>query len=202
MKSLITLLLFVLTFLCINLEAFAEEDTRDAESNFFRSSIGLFGHFDRIHVRDYSSSESRINTMLTCFGWGLFYDYGYFFVNAGLRSQLGTSSLDPGYVDDEQLVLTLGIQGKFPFYFGRLLKIYPSIGIEYGKQISGIIRNSESYFPLLVKLGFGSDIEITQDIFLRTVGDISVSPTDLGSISTNKYTTFFSASEMIGMRIR
>jgi len=134
------------------------EGTRDARRDFPEPSFGLLGHFDRIHVRDSVSAQDRRNTVMSLFGWGVFVDQGYLAASLALRSQLGTSSLGPGYVDDEQLVLGLALQAKYPLFVSDIVTVFPTAAVEYDARIAGRVRHEDAYFPFLVRLGGGAQV--------------------------------------------
>jgi len=163
---------FFFLFLVLATGLFGEPEVRDSQGSFFTPSVGLYGHFDRIHA----------SAILTCFGWGAFSDWAYGSVRLGLRSQLGTSSLNPGYVDDEQLVATAEVQAKVPVFLGRLVKVFPTLGLEYGTLLSGNLRG-EGYYPWVLRLGGGGDLEITDRVYLRAEASVAVARVSVFSIS-------------------
>lgn len=165
-----------------------------------RTSLGLYGDFDRLHLRD-SGAQPAVNTILTCFGWGGFIDHRWLAIRWGLRSQLGTSSLDPGYVDDEQLVATVEVQFKYPVEWGPLVTVYPALGLEGGYALSGTVRNGEHYFPWLTKLAGGATVNLTDDLYLGAEASFSVSPHRLPVMDWTKPSTVFTVTEWVGWRL-
>lgn len=160
---------------------FGQADSRDSQGSFFTPSVGLWGHFDRIHVRD-PGAPTPVNAILTCFGWGVYTDWAYGSVRLGLRSQLGTSSLNPGYVDDEQLVATAEVQAKVPVFLGKLVKVFPTLGLEYGTLVSGNLRG-DGYYPWLVRMGAGGDLEVTDRVYLRAEASVALARLWVVSVS-------------------
>lgn len=178
----------------------ADSGGREARRDFSEPSFGLLGHFDRIHVRDSLWDEGRRNTVMSLFGWGVFIDQGCLAASLALRSQLGTSSLDPGYVDDEQLVLGLALQAKYPVFVSDIVTVFPTAAFEYDFRIAGRVRHEDAYFPFVLRLGGGAQVEISPTVYLRWGTEFAASPAKVVGWSPERYTTFYTVSQAIGFR--
>ena len=147
---------------------------------FAQMSVGGGGSFTKTFGGGYEAVIMDLSggyeVPLTVGGVFAFLDMKYVEASVGLFfgkfDWIGNGMLTGQSLDIKISSFSLGALGKYPFQIGRRLKLFPAAGIEFNSAFSVEVNgdsydNPRDFNHLWVKFGAGTDILLTQKLYLR-----------------------------------
>lgn len=160
-----------------------------ANAQNFRVSAGVGGMFE-LQRTTYTEPGFNGGINMPFVGVSAFFDLTYAAISLSYAAQVGNPIGTEDYVSYQSYFknyhngyLNIRAVGKYPFQLAKGFSLFPMAGLEYDIMVADdyystfTAEQKADYNDLFVVLGLGTDIDLSEAIYLRIAADFDINLT-------------------------